>query len=267
MEKVKEIISSFLKISPGEITENTVIGSRAIPGSVLIHRMYSMLSKEGYNVSDYKSIETYGELVSRLKGASAIPTNHNEKIKNKTGFDEQRNSIPFKELKNNVSVGIDIEDIANMPEVDDYREDAFYTDNFSSKEIAYCILQANPKRSFAGKFAAKEAIVKADNFYINKKFNIIEINSNNGRPEFDEFSISISHTDTHAIAVAIKAYGQIASKENSKSIEKEAAGEIIGMNNDSTNKSTVGEQIIKLLPLLFSLCAFTITVYLLYRAN
>ena len=87
----------------------------------------------------------------------------------------------------------------------DYREDEFYKQNFSTSEIAWCILQSQPLASFAGKFAAKEAIVKADNVYATLPIHQIEIlNTPNGKPQFKGFQISISHTPSTAVAVAIK---------------------------------------------------------------
>ena len=105
----------------------------------------------------------------------------------------------------NIQVGIDIEDIMNMPVATDYREERFYTDNFTSKEISYCILQADPRASFAGKFSLKEAIIKADNSYKSVPFKEIEIlNDSQGKPIFDGFALSISHTRNQSVAVAIK---------------------------------------------------------------
>ncbi len=102
-------------------------------------------------------------------------------------------------------IGIDIEQISLMPPSSDYREDHFYTSNFSPSEIAYCILQPDTAASFAGLFAAKEAIVKADNSYLKRDFNSIKIDHlPNGKPTFPSFSISISHTAQIAVAVAVR---------------------------------------------------------------
>jgi phosphopantetheinyl transferase (holo-ACP synthase) len=92
-----------------------------------------------------------------------------------------------------------------MPPAADYREDAFYTMNFAPAEIAYCILQSNPVASFTGLFAAKEAIVKADNLFLNQAFHTIFIDHlPNGKPIHPNFSLSISHTAGFAVAVAVR---------------------------------------------------------------
>ena len=91
-----------------------------------------------------------------------------------------------------------------LPISNDFRNEGFYTDNFSEKEIAYCILQPNAYASFAGLFAAKEAIVKANNYNKNTKFNqLIIIHNTQGKPTFEGANISISHTNDSAVAVAV----------------------------------------------------------------
>jgi phosphopantetheine--protein transferase-like protein len=103
-------------------------------------------------------------------------------------------------------MGIDIEDISAMPRTNDFREAEFYKMNFASSEIAYCILQTDPYASFAGLFAVKEAIVKANNRYAKMNFNSIIVNhSMEGKPIHDSFQISISHAKDVAVAVAVEA--------------------------------------------------------------
>lgn len=54
-------------------------------------------------------------------------------------------------------VGIDVQLIADLP----VANSDFIQRNFTSKEIAYCSGHADPSASFAGRWAAKEAVVKA----------------------------------------------------------------------------------------------------------
>ena len=200
MENAKNIIATFLKVDSSDVNENTLIDSSAIPGSVLIHRMYSTLSAEGYHVINQDTIKTYGDFLTAMNQGTVSKDEKAENPKKET-------SVKIKATNNSSSmqVGIDIEDIMNMPVATDYREERFYTDNFSSKEISYCILQADPRASFAGKFSLKEAIIKADNDYKSVAFTDIEIlNDNLGKPLFNSFSLSISHTRNQSIAVAIK---------------------------------------------------------------
>lgn len=200
MENAKKIIATFLKVDPSEINENTFIDKSAIPGSVLIHRMYSTLSSEGYHIVNQDKVRTYGDFLKAINQDSN--TNETAPIVQQK---ESIRKIQSKHNSSDIQVGIDIEDIINMPVVTDYRENRFYTDNFSSKEISYCILQVDPRASFAGKFSLKEAIIKADNNYKEVAFKDIEIlNDSLGKPVFKDFALSISHTTNQSIAIAIK---------------------------------------------------------------
>ncbi len=195
MQKLKEIIATFIKVDPNDITNETIIDRSVIPGSVLIHRMYSTLAKEGFVIKNTEGIRTFADLLDRL--------NQKEKIVKKVTDSNLNNTS--KAISSTMSIGVDIEDIDNFPKVLDYREDQFYQDNFSQNEISYCILQVDPRASFAGRFALKEAIIKADNSYKNVPFNKIQIlNDKNGKPIFEGFSVSLSHTADKAVAVATK---------------------------------------------------------------
>jgi len=197
-EKIKAIISRFTKIPAEQISAATVIDRTAVTGSILLHRMYAALATEGIVVENYWDIKNYGALLQRVNGTSAeqtvqtiIPSSEMD-----YGYVESTNSV-FK------GIGIDIEKTDSMPIVNDYREEAFYKMNFTAEEIAYCILQPSATASFAGLFAAKEAIVKANNSYKTKPFNQIRIDHlPNGKPVHKEFQLSISHTNEVAVAMA-----------------------------------------------------------------
>lgn len=89
---------------------------------------------------------------------------------------------------------------------------------FSEKEQKYCLKYKDPVPRFAGRFAAKEAIVKALGVGFGKmaSWHDIEIlNEENGKPEIHfsdalnerfntpQILLSISHCDEYANAVAI----------------------------------------------------------------
>jgi 4'-phosphopantetheinyl transferase EntD len=77
--------------------------------------------------------------------------------------------------------------------------------NFTPQEIAYCILQAEPYSSFAGLFAAKEALVKADASLRERAFHQIGIgHSPEGRPVYPGYTLSIAHANGTAVAVAAR---------------------------------------------------------------
>ena len=88
----------------------------------------------------------------------------------------------------------------------------FMEQTFSSEELTYCQSFKDSAHHFAGTFAAKEAVRKATG-KLALSFKEIEIRRNkNGKPELflrgkraKNVSVSISHTETLATAVAIEA--------------------------------------------------------------
>lgn len=105
------------------------------------------------------------------------------------------------------SVGIDITPVARMEAA--LLQQQFMDNTFSVHEQEYCRSYANAAVHFAGTFAAKEAVRKATGIY--SAFNEVEIRrTGEGKPtvwmdgtEDPTLSISISHTDTLAVAVAV----------------------------------------------------------------
>ncbi len=203
IETIKKIVSEHTRIPVDQLQPETLMGRTAVGNSIVLHRMYAALAKEGINVAGYQEIQTYGELINKISGNSGKV---NPIIINQEAMVGQFNGISSQATS---AIGIDIEEIANMPIVADCREDEFYKMNFTPAEMAYCIVQPDQYASFAGLFAAKEAIVKADNRFKNVPFNEIFIDHlPGGQPVFAGFNISISHIRQLSVAIAIKNSGQ-----------------------------------------------------------
>ena len=111
-------------------------------------------------------------------------------------------------------IGTDIVDVERIKASIDNYSGKFVKKIFSIKEQEYCSIKSNPEIHYSGKFAAKEAVVKAikssgfEGAISLKDIKII--NNKDGSPyvklNFDfkgEIKVSISHTQMHAIAFAI----------------------------------------------------------------
>lgn len=195
---IQNIISLYIKVPAEQIAEQTIIDRSAVSSSIMVHRMYAHLAKEGFLINNYWEIKNFGMLLQRLSGIQTSSTT--VVLPQLSTTFNTFSAIDF----DSPSIGIDMEQISLMPPAKDYREDDFYSMNFSQAEIAYCILQPNPLNSFTGLFAAKEAIVKADNQFINQPFHTIVIDHlPNGKPVHPHFSLTISHTADVAVAVAL----------------------------------------------------------------
>jgi holo-[acyl-carrier protein] synthase len=118
------------------------------------------------------------------------------------------------------SIGTDIVEIYRIEEKI-ARSDFFKTHVFSENEIAYCDKQKKPFIHYAARWAVKEAYLKAYGvkFIGNHRLPEIEtIHNQDGKPfiklngksleeyeekKFSNIHVSISHTDSYAIAYVI----------------------------------------------------------------
>jgi phosphopantetheine--protein transferase-like protein len=104
-------------------------------------------------------------------------------------------------------IGIDIEEVDQLPHADDYRDHPFYQDHFTPAELSHAIRQADTRASLCGIWAAKEAIVKSGLLAtVPDHLREIEITHGAaGRPMMRGCQLSISHTPRIAVAVCIAA--------------------------------------------------------------
>ena len=86
----------------------------------------------------------------------------------------------------------------------DIKSNSEFTNIFDETEIVYAESKRNTQETLAGIFAAKEAILKTGLYKNYQNLNEIVITHNeDGMPLFQNFSLSISHSNNIAMAVAI----------------------------------------------------------------
>ena len=107
-----------------------------------------------------------------------------------------------------MQIGIDIVKIDRFRNKKYNLNENFYEKIFTINEIKYCLKYKDPYTHFAGKFAAKEAIIKATQKKI--KLNQIEIKNKKKGLEIIiknkiklDIHISISHEKDYAIAMSV----------------------------------------------------------------
>jgi len=107
-----------------------------------------------------------------------------------------------------INIGTDIIEISRFKNKPIEHNRTFYNSIFSIDEIAYCQKFKDPYSHFAGIFAAKEATIKC----MGKPFSMSKIQlywDKDGRPHVEiaqekiQINVTISHTQTIAIAVAV----------------------------------------------------------------
>ena len=113
-----------------------------------------------------------------------------------------------------IFIGTDIVEVSRIDSSISTSGKRFLNRIYTDIEQKYCDSKSNPSIHYAGRFAAKEAVMKALKSSGHNKpipFTSIDVHSkNNGEPvvilNFDykgKCKVSISHTDTYAIASAI----------------------------------------------------------------
>lgn len=116
------------------------------------------------------------------------------------------------------SIGVDICDIERMREIEKKHKSRFLQKIFTSDEILYCEKKYNKFSSYAARFAAKEAFLKAIGTGLRDGFQWKDIEIENddlGKPFFKfhgqtaefiakhDVHLSLSHTEKDAIAFVI----------------------------------------------------------------
>lgn len=110
-----------------------------------------------------------------------------------------------------MGLGTDIEYVCRFRQLPIQKNKQFYSKIFSEEEIKLCLTRPNPCQSFAARFAAKEAIIKAAN-PISLSFKDIEVLNKGKAPSAKilkkrfnklKLKVSISHTEELALAVAM----------------------------------------------------------------
>jgi holo-[acyl-carrier protein] synthase len=117
-----------------------------------------------------------------------------------------------------LGVGSDIIEVSRIEKSIQRYQKKFLDRIFTENEQSYCLRHKDAQRHFAGRFAAKEAIVKALGTGISKSISWLDIEISNdplGKPlvtfsshvkeEFHDPSIhiSISHCKEYAVAFAV----------------------------------------------------------------
>ncbi len=101
-------------------------------------------------------------------------------------------------------VGIDIVKVKRIKEMEKKYGEKFLERIFTARELQYVKKLSRPYETLAGKFAAKEAVIKATGKF--RPFKKIEIlNEKNGKPRTNirNIKISVSHEKEYAVAIAI----------------------------------------------------------------
>lgn len=112
--------------------------------------------------------------------------------------------VPAGALQGAKGLGIEISNVADLPDAEDFTRDEFYRANFTASEIAHCLKQPVAKAAFQGLLAAKRAIIKSGAAGEPAQgLSAVEIGFDEGRPAYPGCLLSISDTGTISVAACL----------------------------------------------------------------
>lgn len=210
-DSLVQIVSELLEIESARISSDFPLTGQRMQGSLARTRLDAAIRKRiGIRCPAVYTARNFGELEMAIFPDSATPQLPATLPPSRVNADQpDMGSTP-------ISCGIDIENVDALPAARDYREDEFYKLSFTPTEIAYCLLQENPRMHFAARWCAKEALKKCDPAYLDLEMSAIELSSfgsgapylatrHNGKVVRLPFAVSVSHTSSAAVAIVIKA--------------------------------------------------------------
>jgi len=201
--QIRTMIATMLMVSPAEVVDGTSLAS--LNTSLGSAKVRLGLKRLGVALPAGAKPATFAGLISALSGESAP-----------VGVPPSAAARPATTAASNGSlqVGLDVEDIGSLPVAVDYWEHEFYSATFARSEIAYAVLQAEPRTHFAGFWCAKEALRKCDSSFAGVSPALTAVAHDiDGRPyltldsgsglERLPHAVSVSHTTDVATAVVI----------------------------------------------------------------
>ncbi len=108
-------------------------------------------------------------------------------------------------LPGSKGVGLEILNIAALPDAEDYVQHDFYAARFTPAEVTHCTKQHDAKAAFQTLLAVKRAIIKSGAAVASPDAELdVEVSfGEDGRPSYPGCLLSISHTDSLAAAVCL----------------------------------------------------------------
>jgi len=207
VDQLREMVAKMLRLPPEQVAPETSVAS--LDTSLGGAKLKLGLRRLGLYLPTAFSPATVGELEAALFGkvpvkAPAAPS---------TG-EIDTTMVRAHAALAGVQVGIDVQDVHSLPVADDYWEHEFYAGMFGKSEIAYAVVQSEPRTHLAGYWCAKEALRKCDPSFIKVGFeSTVVAHEQDGRPYLQwqtpsgpvrlPHALSLSHTGELAIAVVI----------------------------------------------------------------
>jgi phosphopantetheinyl transferase (holo-ACP synthase) len=194
MDQVRELVATMLMVPAEQIAPETPL--TALQTSLTATRLRLGLKRLGSSLPDGKVPATFGDLETALAGKSVAQP--------------APAAAPTSAPPSGLQVGLDVQDVRSLPFAADYWEHEFYRGVFGRTEIAYAVVQPEPRLHLAGFWCAKEALRKCDPSFANVALDAtVVVHDDSGRPYLEwngarlPHAVSLSHTSEIATAVVV----------------------------------------------------------------
>lgn len=203
--KIRQIVATLSRVEPETVGPDFSLAT-LLAGSLTVHRLEAAVREHlGVVPPRLHGLRTYAELEAAVLGESGPAHPASAAVRDNPGPESQKGR--------GLSCGLDVEPIANFPAVPDYWTAEFYTNTFTSLEIAYCVRQLDPRPHFAARWCAKEALKKCDPAYLAEPVLNIQVrHDEQGAPVLQRvntqqilsYAVSLTHSADLAAAVVIR---------------------------------------------------------------
>lgn len=218
-DEIQSVVARFFNVPQSEVTESFAFPRQRLEGSVARTTLHAALKRlAGVDLASAFTANTYGQLLGQAAQVAGPRAPNVGDGSQPSAVAPAHNGDRTPDL--GLGIGIDIEHVGNLPGTGDVWTDSFYLENFTSREIAYCVRQPNPRLSLCGIWSAKEAVIKSCHSPVRVRPGEIEIGHDDvGMPVVQESTglrelamagpmyLSISHSDTLAVAVSVRMPG------------------------------------------------------------
>jgi holo-[acyl-carrier protein] synthase len=207
--RLREVVARLGRVEPEQVRPDFPL-AEIFASSLGVHLLESAVREHlRMEPPPLRALRTYSELEAAVLGPSNPPSPG-------AGSEAGPRPAPVEppvSLPAGLSCGLDVEQVAKFPEAQDYWAHDFYANTFTKTEIAYCARQAHPRRHFAARWCAKEALKKTDPAYLKERMVDIQVHHDEqGVPVLQSartqqilpYALSLSHSDDTAAAVVIR---------------------------------------------------------------
>lgn len=201
---------------PEEILPHLSLGSLGINSSFGLSALRSLLEKDlGARLQPLRAGMTVADLIALAEGKTHEGSPEAPSARNTLRPTRVSRFTPAAQIPCNFGLGMDMQEIATLPDPPDFRADPFYAAHFLSEEIATAMLRPDPRAHLTGVFCAKEAAKKSHPALLDMRMTDFQIaHDGAGKPmlrllqtipgsESMHFMVSITHTASMAAATCL----------------------------------------------------------------